>query len=59
VTTATTTCSTGTQLEVTPPTNTTHATLNVALRACDNGKIYVSPVFPATDTADTQTTAPA
>jgi heme/copper-type cytochrome/quinol oxidase subunit 2 len=58
VTTATTTCSSGAQVEVTPPTNTTHVTLSVAIDACDNGKLDVSPVFGSTDTAATQTTAP-
>jgi hypothetical protein len=59
VTTANTTCSAGTQLEVTPPTNTTHATLPLSIRACDNGRLDTSPVFGSTNSAATQTTAPA
>ena len=59
VTTANTTCSVGTQIEVTPPTNTTHVTVAVSIRACDNGRLDTSPVFGATNTVATQTTAPA
>lgn len=60
VQTATTTCSTTHSVEVTPPTNTTHVTVNVGLGvdACDNGTLHVSAVFASTNSAATQTTAP-
>jgi Protein of unknown function (DUF4232) len=60
VQTATTTCSSTHTVEVTPPTNTTHATVNVGLGidACDNGTLHVSAVFSSTDSSATQTTAP-
>lgn len=55
----TTSCSTAHKVEITPPTNQTHATVNVPdLVACDNGTLHVSPVFGSTDTSATQTTAP-
>lgn len=59
VTQATTTCSQATQVEVTPPTNTAHAVVQNRMRVCDNGRISVSAVFGATDTAATKTTQPA
>jgi Protein of unknown function (DUF4232) len=59
VTTATTSCSSGAQVQITPPTNTTSATLPVAIDACDNGKLDVSPIFAGTNVTATQTTAPA
>ncbi len=60
VQTNTTTCSSAHTAEVTPPTNTTHATVDVALGiyACDNGTLHVSAVFSATNSSATQTTAP-
>ncbi len=60
VPTPTTTCSSAHLIEVTPPTNTTHTTVDVTLGidACDNGTLDVSPVFASTDAAATQTTAP-
>lgn len=56
----TTSCSSAHEVEVTPPTNRTHATVSVGLgiEACDNGTLHVSPVFASTDTSATQTTAP-
>lgn len=60
VRTGTTTCSQTHRVDVTPPTNTTHATVTTSLGidACDNGTLHVSAVFASTDTAATQTTAP-
>lgn len=58
VTQATTTCSQAAQVEVTPPTNTTHAVVTDRMRVCDNGRINVSAVFGATDSAATRTTQP-
>jgi hypothetical protein len=53
-------CSVATTVEVTPPTNTTHAEVGVSpeIMACDSGTLHVSAVFAATNTAATQTTAP-
>lgn len=53
-------CSSATATEVTPPTDTAHAVVAVkpTIQACDNGTLHVSAVFPQTDTAATQTTAP-
>lgn len=61
VQTATTTCSSSRTIEVTPPTNTAHATVSAGLGiyACDNGTLHVSAVFSSTNTSATQTTAPA
>jgi hypothetical protein len=60
VTTGTTTCTSTHTVEVTPPTTTTHATVNVALGidACDDGTLHVSAVFSSTSSAATKTTAP-
>jgi hypothetical protein len=53
-------CSTATQVEITPPTDTTYLTVPASpgIMACNNGMLHVSAVFGATDTAGTQTTAP-
>lgn len=60
VQTGTTTCSSTHTIEVTPPTNTAHATVDVArgIYACDNGTLHVSAVFSSTNASATQTTAP-
>ncbi|MGH9044928.1 MAG: DUF4232 domain-containing protein [Acidimicrobiales bacterium] len=53
------TCSTASQVEITPPNDTEHAVVPVAnLAACNNGLLAVSPVFSSTNVAGTQTTAP-
>lgn len=54
-------CSTATDVEITPPGDTAHAVVTVplAINACDDGTLNVSAVFSSTDTAATQTTAPA
>jgi len=55
------TCSVGVKLEITPPTDTTATTVDLpaAIHACEGGLLDTSPVFGATDTAATRTTAPA
>lgn len=55
-----TTCSSTHTVEVTPPTNTTHATVTdgLGVYACDNGTLHVSAVFGSTNSSATQTTAP-
>lgn len=60
VQTGSTTCSSAHSVEVTPPTNTTHATVSAELgiNACDNGTLHVSAVFASTNSSATQTTAP-
>lgn len=60
VQTGSTTCSSTHTVEVTPPTNTTHAmvTVGLGIDACDNGTLHVSPVFSSTNSSATQTTAP-
>jgi hypothetical protein len=60
VTTGTTTCSTASQAEITPPNDTSHAVVSMSptIDACDGGTLHVSPVFASTDSAATQTTAP-
>jgi hypothetical protein len=59
VTTGGTSCYEANQVEITPPTNTTHATLPApaSMDVCDNGTLHVSAVFSSTDAAATQTTA--
>jgi hypothetical protein len=53
-----TTCSSATQVEITPPNDTTHAVVSVPqINACGNGALNVSPVFATTNPA-TSTTAP-
>ncbi len=56
----TTSCSTTRSAEVTPPTDTAYATVDVHLGidACDDGTLHVSAVFSSTDSTATQTTAP-
>jgi hypothetical protein len=60
VQTGNTTCSSTHTLEVTPPTNTTHATVTdgLGINACNNGTLHVSTVFGSTNSSATQTTAP-
>lgn len=60
VTTANTSCSMATQVEITPPNDVSYAVVAVSpsIDACDNGTIHVSPVFASTDSSGTQTTAP-
>ncbi len=60
VQTSTGTCSSTHTVEVTPPTNTTHATVDVPLGidACADGTLHASAVFASTNSAATQTTAP-
>ncbi|HVC15192.1 MAG TPA: DUF4232 domain-containing protein [Acidimicrobiales bacterium] len=60
VQTGSTSCSSAHTVEITPPTNTTHATVgdSLGIYACNNGTLNVSAVFPATNTSATQTTAP-
>ncbi|MGH8987545.1 MAG: DUF4232 domain-containing protein [Acidimicrobiales bacterium] len=54
------TCSVAHHVEVTPPTATAHATVQVEpdIDACGNGTLNVSAVFAETDGGATQTTAP-
>lgn len=54
---ASTTCSSAAKVDVTPPTNTSSATVTASIRACDNGTLHVSAVFSSTNAAATQTTA--
>lgn len=60
VQTGSTSCSSARSVEVTPPTNTTHATVSsgLGINACDNGTLHVSAVFASTNSSATQTTAP-
>jgi hypothetical protein len=52
-------CSMASQVEVTPPNDTAHATVPVtSLQACNNGTLTVSPVFASSNAAATETTAP-
>jgi hypothetical protein len=52
-------CSMASQVEVTPPNDTAHATVSVtSLQACNNGTLTVSPVFASSNAAATETTAP-
>lgn len=52
-------CSMASQVEVTPPNSTAHASVPVtSLRACNNGTLTVSPVFASSNAAATETTAP-
>lgn len=60
VTTVNTTCSTGTAIQVIPPTGSDHVVVTVipSIRACDDGTLHESAVFGSTNTAATRTTAP-
>jgi hypothetical protein len=59
VTQGTTTCSSATRVEITPPNDTTYAVTQVPqIMACGGGALNVSPVFPSTDVPATSTTAP-
>jgi hypothetical protein len=59
VTTGTTSCSMATQVEITPPNDTTFSVVQVPqVNACDGGTLHASPVFASTDSAATSTTAP-
>jgi hypothetical protein len=60
VTTGTTTCSQASQVEITPPNDTASTVVSVSpgIDACNAGTVDVSPVFSATNSAATQTTAP-
>ncbi len=53
-------CSTGTAVEITPPTNTADVAVSVspAVMACNGGTLHVSAVFGSTDVGATRTTAP-
>jgi Protein of unknown function (DUF4232) len=52
-------CSMASQVEITPPNDTSYAVVAVpTIDACANGTLHVSPVFASTDSAATQTTAP-
>jgi hypothetical protein len=52
-------CSQASQVEVTPPNDTAHASVPVtSLQACDNGALAVSSVFASSNSTATQTTAP-
>ena len=52
-------CSMASQIEITPPNDTSYAVVAVFpnIDACGNGTLHVSPVFASTDSAATQTTA--
>jgi hypothetical protein len=60
VITGTTTCSTATQVEITPPNDFSYVVVPVApqIDACNGGTLHVSPVFASTDSSATVTTAP-
>ncbi len=53
-------CSMASQVEITPPNDTSYAVVAVfpTIDACSNGRLHVSPVFASTNSAATQTTAP-
>ena len=55
----TTSCSVASQVEITPPNDTSFAVVPVPqIHACGGGALHVSPVFASTDSAATNTTAP-
>jgi hypothetical protein len=60
VITGTTTCSTATQVEITPPNDFSFVVVPVTpqIDACNGGTLHVSPVFASTDSSATVTTAP-
>ena len=59
VTQGTTTCSSATQVEITPPNDTSYVVTKVPqIIACGGGALNVSPIFPSTDAPATSTTAP-
>ena len=60
VITGTTTCSQATQVEITPPNDTSYAVVPAfpSIDACAGGTLHVSAVFASTDSAATETTAP-
>jgi len=54
-----TSCPTASQVEITPPNDTSYAVVPVSgLDACGGGTLHVSPVFASTDSAATSTTTP-
>jgi hypothetical protein len=59
VVTGSTVCSQSSEVEITPPNDTSYAVVPVTpgIDACDNGALHVSPVFSSTDSAATSTTA--
>jgi hypothetical protein len=60
VTQGTTSCSVSSQVEITPPNDTSYAVVSVSqINACGGGALSVSPVFASTDVPATSTTAPA
>jgi hypothetical protein len=59
VITGTTSCSMASQVEITPPNDLTYAIVHASpIDACGNGTLHVSPVFAATNSTATSTTAP-
>lgn len=40
-----TTCPASSKAEITPPTNTAYAVIALDIAPCDNGRVYVSPVY--------------
>ncbi len=55
----TTSCSVASQVEITPPNDTSFAVVPVPqINACGGGALHVSPVFASTDSNATNTTAP-
>jgi hypothetical protein len=59
VTQGSTSCSVATEVEITPPNDTSFATVTVPeINACGGGTLNTSAVFASTDSAGTSTTAP-